>query len=48
MGDLEVFDDRVCRLGEGPFFDQRRSAPGTVVWVDILGQRVLWRGCVQD
>lgn len=37
---VEVFDDRVCRLGEGPFYDDRT---GRVGWVDILGRAVLWR-----
>lgn len=35
-----MFDDRVCLLGEGPFYDDRS---GLVGWVDILGRRVLWR-----
>lgn len=37
---MEVFDERVCRLGEGPHYDERT---GRVVWVDILGSKVLWR-----
>jgi len=37
---VEVFDDRRCRLGEGPHYDERTDR---VVWVDILGRRVLWR-----
>ena len=37
---MEVFDDRRCRLGEGPHYDERTNR---VVWVDILGRRVLWR-----
>lgn len=37
---LEVFDGRVCRLGEGPFYDDRT---GRVGWVDILGRAVLWQ-----
>jgi sugar lactone lactonase YvrE len=40
MSDVEVFDDRVCLLGEGPHYDERTRR---VVWVDILGSRVLWR-----
>ncbi len=38
---VEIFDDRVCSLGEGP------SAAGVlhseVSWVDITGSRVLTR-----
>lgn len=37
---IEVFDDRVCRLGEGPHYDERT---GRVWWVDILSSRQLWR-----
>jgi sugar lactone lactonase YvrE len=37
---MDVFDDRVCRLGEGPYYDDRT---GRVGWVDILGRVVLWR-----
>jgi sugar lactone lactonase YvrE len=37
---IEVFDDRVCRLGEGPHYDERT---GVVWWVDILSCRQLWR-----
>lgn len=37
---MEVFDERVCRLGEGPHYDERTNR---VVWVDILGEKVLWR-----
>lgn len=40
---VEVFDDRVCALGEGPTYDAARQR---VVWVDIIGQRVLWRSLV--
>jgi sugar lactone lactonase YvrE len=40
MAAVEVFDDRVCVLGEGPYWDE---AAGRMGWVDILGQRVLWR-----
>lgn len=38
---MDVFDDRVCALGEGPCYDAER---GVVRWVDVLGKRVLWRG----
>lgn len=38
---MEVFDDRVCRLGEGPHYDERTDR---VLWVDVFGARVLWRG----
>ena len=37
---MDVFDGRVCALGEGPFYDDRT---GRVGWVDIPGHRVLWR-----
>jgi sugar lactone lactonase YvrE len=37
---VEVFDDRVCVLGEGPHFDEQANR---VTWIDILGARVLWR-----
>ncbi|MBX6356037.1 MAG: SMP-30/gluconolactonase/LRE family protein [Micromonosporaceae bacterium] len=37
---VDVFDDRVCRLGEGPCYDERT---GRVWWVDILSSRQLWR-----
>ena len=40
MAEVSVFDGRVCRIGEGPHYDERT---GWVVWVDILGARVLWR-----
>ncbi len=40
MGEVEVFDARACALGEGPVYDDRTSR---VLWVDILGRRVLWR-----
>lgn len=40
MTEVSVFDSRVCRLGEGPHYDERT---GWVVWVDILGSRVVWR-----
>ena len=39
MADVTVFDARVCQLGEGPFYDEPADR---VVWVDILGRRVLW------
>lgn len=38
---MEVFDTRVCRLGEGPWYDEVTDRVG---WVDILNRRVLWRG----
>jgi sugar lactone lactonase YvrE len=37
---MEVFDRRVCQVGEGPHWDDRT---GRVYWVDILGRSVLWR-----
>jgi sugar lactone lactonase YvrE len=45
MADVTVFDGRVCELGEGPFYDE---LTGRVVWVDILGRRVLWRDGAQE
>jgi sugar lactone lactonase YvrE len=37
---VAVFDERVCRLGEGPYYDDRSDRAG---WVDILGRTVRWR-----
>lgn len=37
---MEVFDNRICQLGEGPYYDERTDRVG---WVDILGRAVLWR-----
>jgi sugar lactone lactonase YvrE len=37
---MDVFDARVCELGEGPFYDDRTGRAG---WVDVPGHRVLWR-----
>ena len=37
---MEIFDDRVCTLGEGPTYDDRT---GRAHWVDVPNQRVLWR-----
>src|SRR5262245_22706770 len=37
---MEVFDDRVCGLGEGPVYDDRA---GRAYWVDVPGHRVVWR-----
>ena len=37
---MEIFDDRVCALGEGPAYDDRT---GRAYWVDVPGHRVLWR-----
>jgi sugar lactone lactonase YvrE len=37
---VDVFDERRCRLGESPYYDQRS---GRSYWVDILGARLLWR-----
>src|SRR5690606_17073719 len=36
---VEIFDRRVCQLGEGPYYDDQL---GRVGWVDILGRAVLW------
>jgi sugar lactone lactonase YvrE len=40
VAEVSVFDGRTCRLGEGPHYDERT---GWVVWVDILGSRIVWR-----
>jgi sugar lactone lactonase YvrE len=40
MSTVEIFDDRVSELAEGPCYDERT---GRVYWVDIIGKRVLWR-----
>jgi len=37
---VEVFDARVCRLGEGPHYDERTDH---MIWVDVLGKLVRWR-----
>ena len=37
---VHVFDERPCFTGEGPAWDGVNSR---VVWVDVLGSRVLWR-----
>jgi sugar lactone lactonase YvrE len=37
---MDIFDDRTCALGEGPYFDDRTGRAG---WVDVVGRRVLWR-----
>ncbi|QYZ69060.1 SMP-30/gluconolactonase/LRE family protein [Neotabrizicola shimadae] len=38
---MTVFDDRVCELGEGPFWHPLR---GQLFWFDILGRRLMCRG----
>jgi sugar lactone lactonase YvrE len=40
MSTVEIFDERVSHLAEAPWYDERN---GRVGWVDIIGQRVLWR-----
>jgi sugar lactone lactonase YvrE len=40
MADVAVFDERVCQLGEGPYYDERA---GRASWVDILGRAIRWR-----
>jgi len=40
MSTVEIFDQRVSELAEAPWYDERT---GRVVWVDIIGRRVLWR-----
>lgn len=37
---MDIFDDRPCQLGEGPYYDDRTGRAG---WVDVVGRRVLWR-----
>ncbi len=38
--EVEVFDERVCDLGEGPFNDDLRKR---AVWLDILNGKVLYK-----
>lgn len=38
---VDVFDDRVCELGEGPLWHPGRQE---LFWFDILGKRLLSRG----
>lgn len=45
MSDIEVFDQRKCIVGEGPFYEPESRRVG---WVDILGSQVLWRGVDGD
>lgn len=40
---VDVLDERVCILGEGPAFDFVRNR---LWWVDILGRRILWQDLV--
>lgn len=40
VGDIRVFDDRVCELGEGPVW---HAGSNRAYWVDILSSQVLWR-----
>ena len=35
-----VYDERICELGEGPFWHPER---GQLFWFDILGRRLLTR-----
>ena len=37
---MDIFDDRVCGLGEGPYYDDRTGRAG---WVDVRHRKVLWR-----
>jgi sugar lactone lactonase YvrE len=37
---ISMFDERKCLVGEGPVWDDRMNR---VVWVDILGSRILWK-----
>lgn len=37
---LDIFDRRICQIGESPFFDDRT---GRFLWVDLLAGRLLWR-----
>lgn len=38
--EVEVFDERICDLGEGPFDDNLRKR---AVWLDILSGKVLYK-----
>jgi sugar lactone lactonase YvrE len=40
VGEVRVFDERVCELGEGPVW---HASSGRAYWVDILSSQVLWR-----
>lgn len=40
MTDAEIFDDRLCELGEGPLWHPERKQ---LFWFDILGKRLLSR-----
>jgi len=37
----EIWDSRQCNLGEGPVATGQDNE--LVLWVDITGQRILWR-----
>ncbi len=42
--ELMVFDERICRLGEGP--TSRGKENSLVTWIDIHGHKVLWRDLI--
>jgi sugar lactone lactonase YvrE len=42
---VDVFDERQCLTGEGPVWDEQGMR---VVWVDVLGSRVLWKSYVDS
>jgi len=37
---VDIFDNRECRLGEGPHYDERTDR---VYWVDVFAKLILWR-----
>lgn len=41
MAGVEIFDERVCALGEGAFWHPQR---GQFFWFDVLGRKLLTRG----
>lgn len=44
MMELTVFDERICKLGEGP--TSRGTNNSLITWIDILSHRVLWRDLI--
>lgn len=37
MASVAIYDDHICKLGEGPVWDEQTS---TLYWIDIIGQKV--------